>query len=154
VSGGLWTLEVKLSKAGKWHPHLHLLVEGAYIPQDVLSKLWIEITGDSYIVDVRDACPDDAQEVTRYLTKYITKPAGVDVVNSPDRFDQYMVAIAGSRAFEFLGSWRGLPDPPDETEDQSQWVFIGTLDQIRERALAGNPAALRTWAALATNPAG
>lgn len=56
--------------------HLHIVMDSDYIPQDLLSKLWRTVTGDSYIVDVRKI--DMVQRAgpagtVRYVTKYLTK---------------------------------------------------------------------------------
>ena len=41
-------------KTGEWHPHLHIFgVLEEWIDQESLAETWHEITGDSYIVDIR-----------------------------------------------------------------------------------------------------
>ena len=43
-----------MKKTGEWHPHLHIFgVLEEWIDVQKLSATWHEITGDSYIVDVR-----------------------------------------------------------------------------------------------------
>ena len=52
------------------HPHLHAIVlcdPDALITPSKLSKEWKEITGDSYIVDVRPIRGDDAEVITGFM---------------------------------------------------------------------------------------
>jgi hypothetical protein len=50
VDGGCAFLEVKWNqKAKRWHPHLHLILEGRFLPQADLSNTWRALTGDSFI---------------------------------------------------------------------------------------------------------
>lgn len=158
VVGGVAVLEVKLSKAGQWHPHLHILVQGSYIPQDELSKTWLAITGDSHVVDVRRvaSAEDEAAELARYVTKYITKPAGLDVFTDDQKLDEYLLAMKGQRVLNFLGSWRGIMNEDDEDETVSTengWQMLGYLTTFNQRAAEGDPFAVRVLAAL-SQPAG
>jgi len=54
VRGAIRSLEVTYNAATGWHPHYHILTDGAFIPQADLSAAWAEITGDSKIVDIRE----------------------------------------------------------------------------------------------------
>ena len=54
IKGTIAFFEVTISqKDGRWHPHLHVMIHGDYIPKDKLSATWREVTGDSFIVDIR-----------------------------------------------------------------------------------------------------
>jgi hypothetical protein len=54
VSGGITSYEFTKKDEGDWHPHIHALVMlDDFIDQKALSAEWLDITGDSYIVDVR-----------------------------------------------------------------------------------------------------
>lgn len=61
---GVWEL------TSKGWPHAHLLIEGTYIPQKLLSKWWDELTG-SPIVDIRAI--RGLKQVRNYVLKYVTK---------------------------------------------------------------------------------
>jgi hypothetical protein len=43
--GGAYFIECKIGKDDKWHPHIHLLTEGHFLPQRELSDLWSKLTG-------------------------------------------------------------------------------------------------------------
>ena len=53
--GGFYSYENTYNeKTGEWHPHLHIFgVLEEWIDQESLAETWHEITGDSYIVDIR-----------------------------------------------------------------------------------------------------
>lgn len=65
---GLARLEVTYDR--DWHIHIHALMSGSVIPQVLISALWSELTGDSYIVDIRAT----RKNVKKELVKYTTKP--------------------------------------------------------------------------------
>jgi len=71
--GGVYSIEVKRGKNSQlWHPHAHAVWLCQDIPDSQkLSKEWKNITGDSYIVDVREI--DGFQgllEVFKYALKF------------------------------------------------------------------------------------
>lgn len=52
--------------------HLHVLYWGRFVPQQQLVDVWRELTGDSYVVDIRElrgSWRDAVREVTKYVTK-------------------------------------------------------------------------------------
>ena len=54
IRGGLKRVELTYNaKADTFHLHLHVLIRAPYLPQQRISRAWREITGDSYIVDIR-----------------------------------------------------------------------------------------------------
>ncbi len=127
VTGGVGFLEVKwIARSERWHPHLHCLVQGRFIPQDELSKTWLKITETSKIVDIRIA--NDDRCLTNYICKYASKPLDHTVVVNPVRLDEAVVALKGKRLCMTFGTWRGykLTDPPES----GTWVQLGTLAEI------------------------
>ena len=145
VTGGVAFLEIKwFANTQRWHPHLHCLVQGRYLPRDELSKLWLKITGTSHIVDIRFA--KDNNLVTHYITKYATKPLDHTVVIDPDRLCEAILALKGKRLCLTFGSWRGfsLTAP---TQD-GQWINLGLLSELVKAATAGNPSATKALIAL------
>ena len=65
-------------KTGEWHPHVHMFaLLDTWIDQEHLSETWHEITGDSFIVDIRRVKKDKqygysnaAAEVCKYALKF------------------------------------------------------------------------------------
>jgi len=107
VTGGCVVCEVKpRSGSSEWHPHLHAVLEGRYLPVQPLRKLWHQITGDSYILNIQRG--NDGRAAADYITKYITKPFGADTIRSPDRLLDAIRALHGRRLVSTFGDWRGL----------------------------------------------
>lgn len=72
VKHGVAVLEVTLNeKTRLWHPHLHLIVDGEFMPQVLLSRAWSEATGDSCIVYVQAV--HDRERGAKYVSKYLGK---------------------------------------------------------------------------------
>jgi hypothetical protein len=121
----------------RWHVHLHILAEGAYLPQSELSKAWLKATGTSWIVDVR--LPSQQSQAARYVTKYASKPLDRSVLLDHGRLCEAMTAIAGRKTCMTSGSWRGLN--LRESHDDTEWVTLAPLSVIRHKAAAGDPEA-------------
>lgn len=148
VEGGAAFLEIKWdAKHHRWHTHLHLLLAGKFLPQDKLSNLWRALTGDSFIVDVRDKGTNGAG--VDYACKYVTKPLNSSFVNIPERLDEAVMALRGKRLCLCFGSWYGtrLSEVDDEElfdEERAEptWTSIGHLSQVRRDAFHGDAKAI------------
>lgn len=145
VTGGVGFLEVKWIKGThRWHPHLHCLVQGRYIPQDELSKAWHKVTQTSKIVDIRIAKDDGT--TTHYICKYASKPLDHTVIVDPARLQEAIVALKGKRLCMTFGSWRGYK--LTEAKETGEWLQIGTLHEIILNAEAGQILAIDALEAL------
>lgn len=102
VRRGFWCLEITCRQDGlPWHVHLHLLLDGKYVPQPLIKEAWRRITGDSYIVDIRFV--HDRRSAARYLAKYVQKQTDF---NSwpPSRIREYARGVYNVRSFGTFGS--------------------------------------------------
>jgi len=116
VTGGVAFLEVKIGRgSGKWHPHLHVLVQGRYLPQPDLAREWLAVTGDSHVVDVR--LVRSKRQVLAYVTDYCTKVADLKCTHAAggqppadlddiDELVEAMRALKGRRRIITFGEWR------------------------------------------------
>lgn len=139
--GGAAFLEVKLSRDnGQWHPHLHIIAEGCFVDQKALSFAWHEVTGDSSIVDVRKV--SDAGDISRYVCKYVTKPADATIFADAARLDEFICSIGGRRLCLTFGTWRGFKLDADPV-DAANWITLGSVETLRGRADEGDPDAIR-----------
>jgi len=135
VTGGAALLEIKfIGRTRRWHPHLHILANGKFVPRGRLAGEWQRITGDSYIVDVRPV--RDRGHAAHYLTKYVSKPADPSASRSHDLLLELVRACHGRRLCSTFGNWSGIEllrhDPPVE------WIFITTLGVLQQRARDGD----------------
>jgi hypothetical protein len=136
IRGGIAFLEIKASPTSKeWHPHLHVLFEGSFLPHELAKTAWQEITTDSFIVDVRKI--GSAEQGGRYLLKYATKAISPIVWNDPALLDEAIQALAGRRTFNAFGTWRELslsrPLP-----DTVEWIPLAPLHQVINKATNGD----------------
>ena len=82
--------------------HTHILVYGPYYSQPYISRKWREITGDSFIVDIRAIT--DVRKASYYLTKYLSKSPRFDNLES---YARYLNAIKGVRRLHRYGIFYG-----------------------------------------------
>jgi hypothetical protein len=139
VKGGVAFLEVKWNPGtSRWHPHLHCLVDGKYLPQKALSALWLQITGDSYIVDVRSVV--DRQAAAKYVMKYATKAVHASYVHEVSLLAHAITVLEGKRSIITFGTWRGRRRSVERP--RTDWEIIGTFDHVVGRARFGEACAL------------
>jgi hypothetical protein len=115
VTGAVWSYEIKRGKtSGEWHPHLHMIALAESMPdQAALSTEWHNITGDSFIVDVRPISQDDPvsgfMEVFKYAVKFSDQPPA-DTVHA-------WATLRGKRLLGSSGDFRGVEVPDDLLDD-------------------------------------
>jgi hypothetical protein len=132
VRGGVAILEVKLSKHGLWHPHLHIITEGKFLPQQELAAQWLAVTGDSSVVDVRaiDAGPNGSHQISKYVTKYVTKPCCSGVESDPELLDEFVLAMKGQRQYDRFGTWRKVDLDAEDPTSPNDWETVGGLESL------------------------
>jgi hypothetical protein len=149
VTAGASFLEVKASRLGTgWHPHVHILCKGKFIPALKLKQIWKAITGDSYIVDV--TLVREQRKVVDYVTKYLTKPLDSSVIRSESHLVEAINTLQGRRSLITFGSWRGTPLKP-KTEPQD-YEPVAYLDTLLRHAREGNLWALHVYAQIRRLP--
>ena len=118
VAGAVWSYEFKRGKnSGLWHPHLHMIALAENMPDaKELAGEWRNITGDSFIVDVRPISDEDPVsgfvEVFKYAVKFSDQP-------KEDTIHAFEV-LKGKRLLASAGCFRGVPEPTslgDDTDD-------------------------------------
>jgi hypothetical protein len=135
--GGAATLEVKwIPGSKKWHPHLHIITEGHSLSTYTLSALWKQITGDSFIVDIRLISAD--KDVAYYVGKYVTKGTNDAVWQEPAVAAEWVRSVKGVRMCATFGTWRGFKLLHREKEKPGEWVHIASLPSICRRARSGD----------------
>jgi hypothetical protein len=114
VAGAVWSYEIKRgSGSGVWHPHLHMIALAEVQPsQERLRREWHEITGDSFMCDVRPIEGDHVQgfmEVFKYAVKFSDQPAA-------DTWHAFQT-LSGKRLLGSAGCFRGV-EVPDVLTDE------------------------------------
>lgn len=142
VRGGAAFLEIKFSeKAKRWHPHLHIIADAAFIDQGTLSDVWRGITKDSFIVDIRRV--GAAGQTAAYVTKYASKPLNSSFTACPALLDEALHALKGRRLCLCFGTWYGTSltnaedDPLTDPPDGEDWKMFADLESILKSARSG-----------------
>ena len=136
LRGGVFFLELTLNRdTTQWHPHLHILFSGQYLPVELVRKHWHRITGDSYVVDVRAVANKDV--AAAYVTKYVSKQIPAHIYFDPDALDEAVLALRGVRQFQTFGTWKKFR-LADEPYDPDEWENVGRLDVWLQRRSNGD----------------
>jgi hypothetical protein len=117
-----------------WHPHLHVITIGRFMPHEVYKNLWHDITGDSDIIHMSKV--PNVEQITRYVTKYVTKPLTYLHEAHPDALADALVALSGTRLCTTCGSLRGLP--LNRKPEPSAYKYLADLEYVRSLAITGD----------------
>lgn len=119
AEGGVYSFEVKRGRnSGLWHPHVHMVVWcREMIDSAELSREWLDLTGDSFIVDVRPLVGRDGKdsltagfcEVFKYAVKFSD-------MNEADTFEAYTV-LTRKRLVGSFGFLHGVKPPENLLDD-------------------------------------
>lgn len=121
VRGGVYTVEITCNEdTGLWHPHLHVIYDGDYLPQKALRFLWHKITGKSDVIWLEEV--KDRHGAVKELCKYIGKPQRASAWSNR-KIRAYAQAVNGTRMVQTFGATHGRavedrdtgrPDAPKE----------------------------------------
>jgi hypothetical protein len=128
VNSGIWFFQItKDAKTGQWHPHIHCILTGSYIPQRELSREWLRITGDSSVVDIRlvKNVESAACEVARYAA------CAVNIRHfSTDELAILEQGIKNRRLFGTWGKCRKLKLLSPLKYDRKEWQTLGSWNAV------------------------
>lgn len=138
VSGAVFSYEfTKNEKTGEWHPHIHMFALATeWIDQEKLAQEWLDVTRDSYIVDVRRVKKDKEfgygkafAEVCKYALKFSDLSLG-------DTWDAFKM-LKGERLSGSFGNLWGVK-LPDNMEDEpltaDDLPYLEMLYKFRNKA--------------------
>jgi len=134
VKGGVFACQVtRNTKAGEWHAHLHIIVDGVYFPQTQLKAAWLQVTGDSEIVDIRPV-PDRAK-IAGYVGDYVSRPNEVAGWGWA-AIEEFAEAMHGRRLVHTFGSAHGVKveDEADTREPGGGTFVCDSLSLLKWRA--------------------
>ena len=122
ITGGVWFFQLKFNKdTEQWHPHIHCLVAGKFLPHGELKELWHKITGDSYVVDIRPVT--DLENCSNEVARYATSPADITAVD----LDRAIALYHATKHRRICGSWgsaRSITLKPTPLEDTGEWTKV------------------------------
>ena len=127
VRGGVAILEVtKNEQTGLWHPHLHCLTEGSYIPLPAFRDEWERCTGDSRVLHVQYV--GTPGRACHYVSKYLTKPCINALYHDPVALAHAVDALRGQKQLVTFGTWRRFKLTALLKEDD--WKSLGHWHEL------------------------
>lgn len=123
-SGGVWFFQIKfIEETQSWHPHLHCILSGKYIPHEWLSQLWYKTTHSSTIVDIRIV--RDPEKAANEVARYSATPAQLEKLD-----DSHQVEVFDAmHRRRMCGSWgeaKGVSLSPPKSVDKSKYEDLGS----------------------------
>jgi hypothetical protein len=120
--GGVMSIEIKRGKnSGLWHPHVHMIWLCNDVPSaSQLSKEWLELTGDSYIVDVREFYGESVVDGFLEVFKYALKFSDMKLADNWEAFQ----TLKAKRLVDNFGLFRGVQVPDDLADDDIDDEFV------------------------------
>ncbi|MFC9501986.1 protein rep, partial [Streptomyces sp. NPDC056982] len=131
INGAMYSYENTYNEQSKeWHPHVHMFaLLDDWIDQEHMSETWHEITGDSFIVDIRKVKKEKdlgyskaAAEVCKYALKF----GDLSVQNTWEAFK----ILKGKRLSGAFGSLYGVKIPENLTDDMSDEKDLPYLEML------------------------
>ena len=135
VAGAVWSYEIKRgSGSGDWHPHLHMIALAEVQPDQVeLAKDWHQITGDSFIVDVRPISQEDPVSGFIEVFKYAVKFSDQEPADTVHAWQ----VLKGKRLLASAGCFRGVDVPDELTDDCSDLEGLPFMDMLYRQTREG-----------------
>lgn len=123
--GGVHSIEIKRGKnSGLWHPHVHMIWLCEAPPSaSQLSREWLAITGDSYIVDVREFYGESVVDGFLEVFKYALKFSDMEL---SDNWEAYQL-LKEKRLVDNFGLLRGVKVPEELTDEDIDEDFVYML---------------------------
>lgn len=149
VSGSIAVLEVTLNaNTGQWHPHLHVILDAAYMDQKALSREWLQVTLTSKIVDIRAL--RSFTEVAKYVTKYLLKATELPASASAAQEDELYGLFRKARFVRYAGTLRPQKgEEPWRPEYPTDWHPYKPLAAVLAGIVLDDPEAQQVLDAVA-----
>lgn len=127
-TGGVWFFQVKLSdKYDQWHPHIHCVITGKYMPHEWISLKWQRITTSSNIVDIRMV--RDPERMANEVAKYSARPAELKKYPMNLRQDIFY-AMHKRRLCGTWGTGKEVKLCPPRTVEEEKYEPIGSWSMV------------------------
>lgn len=140
VTGGVFTVEVtRNADTGRWHPHMHIVIDSEYFPQKRLVFLWSKYMPDGKNVWIRPV--SNAHGMGWEMAKYIGKmPTTRDW--TVGAIVEYQSASSNARFVQCFGAYSKYRlNVPHEKTEQSPNVYYVSIRRVVRLARHGVPVA-------------
>jgi len=128
VPAGIWFFQITRGQNGKeWHPHLHCVITGGYLPKRELQRDWQRITGESFMVDIR--LIHDPVSAACEVARYATQTCNVKTLNCEEMSD-LDIALSHRRICGTWGSARTHRLTSSPQFVASDWQTVGSWSAV------------------------
>ena len=128
VGQGVWFFQItKNQKKHTWHPHLHCLITGLYLPQKKLQKEWQRLTGDSFVVDIR--LIKDYVSASCEVARYAASAVNINTL-SRDDMRELDYALKNRRICGSWGNARKIKLTTPQKFIPEDWEKIGSWSAV------------------------
>ncbi len=128
-TGGIWFFQIKLSDTDdRWHPHLHCIVTGKYLPLRKLSTEWLKVTSDSFVVDVQMV--KDHKNAANEVARYCARPVSLSRLSVPTRA-VLIDAFHGRRLHGTWGTGRAMSFSAESEYVRDDWQTLGSWSSVQ-----------------------
>lgn len=141
VTGGIYTLELtRNQKRNEWHPHLHIVFDGQFLPHSDVRDAWQQITETSTIIHLRKV--HDCKAAADYIADYIAKAPGLKNWQRK-HVCEFATALHSRRMLNTFGNMHGKsPSPSEPKESIDHSSVIAPLEKIMRARDERNPLAM------------
>lgn len=151
VTGGIYTIEVTYNRRRRqWHPHIHAIIDGTFMPQADIVTAWQKASNGSIIVDIR-ACHSRGDAVN-YLASYIAKSSDAEKLPQ-GQVPEWAVNVHGLRFVARFGTLHKAVLPSAELRESiSGTSLICSAEHLAAASDDGDREAGLMLSALRANP--
>ncbi len=141
VIGGCHVFECTYNKkTDRWHPHLHVVLDGIFWKQSKIADLWEIESGGSRICDIRRVPSRSA--LVKYLAKYVSKSQTPGQLPSR-RLVEWAFATHGLRIAQTFGTLHGRKLDDSTKPEKLKLTEVGAIAPIADAAVVGDLRASR-----------
>lgn len=132
VNGGVWFFQIcRNNQEGQWHPHLHCVITGEYIPVRYLQNLWHKVTSDSHVLKLQTIV--DPERVASEVARYASRPANLKDFGIKCGIELYE-AMHGKRLCGKWGLFTKVSLSIQRNPDKKNWERVGSWTVVTEYA--------------------
>lgn len=145
IRGGIWFFQLKwIPETDEWHPHIHCLMDGNYLPKQWLCDQWLEITNGSFIVDIKAV--KSVEWAARHVARYCARPCMLKDLPSC-RALEVVRTMHGKRMCGTWGSGKECDLGSIKSLDKHHWKSIGSWGTVQGLSPtdSGAQAIIKAW---------
>ena len=137
IRGGVYSIEITRDvETELWHPHLHVLYDGDYFPQKLLSSLWRQHMRGGIITWITKV--DDNNAAAWEISKYVNKPPPAAAWPAA-AIRSYAHAVRSTRMLQTFGTLHNRKvdsaDTPPDPKPEVKMVNVARIVHLATTAV-------------------